>query len=57
MHPSLLPMKTTPTALRNTHFRPELLPTYLTRGSQDHPQYKKSEEFKAEKKNKERLAF
>lgn len=49
-HPFLLPMKTTQTALRNLHFRPELLPTYLTPRSQDHLQFEKTEEFKAEQK-------
>lgn len=48
MHPFLLPMKTTQTALRNLRFRPELLPTYLTPGSQDHLQFKTPEEFNAE---------
>lgn len=48
MHPFLLPTRTTQTALRNLHFQPELLPTYLTPGNQDHLQFKKPEEFKAE---------
>lgn len=47
MHPFLLPMKTTQTALRNLRFWPEL-PTYLTPESQDHLQFKTPEEFNAE---------